>query len=347
MKRCPSCNRTYTDLSLNFCLEDGAPLVSDAARASDPHATLCYPAPRDTSEPPPTEIYRQETPILDQVPVIVQPGQWSPTPPISQMPQTGARKKSNAVWWILGGVAVVGIIGIGFVIMILALVSMGTDSRENTNKGNVNNRVVNRNTNTNVNSTNLSNTNTPSTLPASLTDDFSVKTWPAGNYKFGDVWYADDEYHMRSKEKTFLVMYAPSNDYNTENATVRVTTRSVDGTATTSGYGLIVEGKKTENNELEDYTLLIYTGEEPQFEIVVHKAGNQTTLVPWTKSSVIRSGTSPNQLEVRAEGTDLSFYINGQYVTRITDTENFKRGVAGFYTSDTTEVAFDDLEIRR
>jgi len=261
------------------------------------------------------------------------------------MPQTGARKKSNAVWWILGGVAVLGIIGIGFVIMILALASMGTDSGENTNKVNINNRVVNRNANTNVNSANLSNTNP--TLPASLTDDFSVKTWPAGNYKFGDVWYADDEYHMRSKEKTFLVMYAPSNDYNTENATVRVTARSVDGTATTSGYALIVEGKKTENNELEDYTLLIYTGEEPQFEIVVHKAGNQTTLVPWTKSSVIRSGTSPNQLEVRAEGTDLSFYINGQYVTRITDTENFKRGVAGFYTSDATEVAFDDLEIHR
>ena len=79
----------------------------------------------------------------------------------------------------------------------------------------------------------------------------------------------------------------------------------------------------------------------------MHKAGNQTTLVPWTKSSVIRPGTSPNQLEVRADGADLSFYINGQYVSRIADTENFKRGVAGFYTSDTTEVAFDDLEIRR
>ena len=28
MKRCPSCNRTYTDVSLNFCLEDGTPLIS-------------------------------------------------------------------------------------------------------------------------------------------------------------------------------------------------------------------------------------------------------------------------------------------------------------------------------
>ena len=55
MKRCPTCNRTYTDPSLNFCLEDGTPLTTDAP---DPNATIRYPGPRDTSEPPPTEIYR-------------------------------------------------------------------------------------------------------------------------------------------------------------------------------------------------------------------------------------------------------------------------------------------------
>ena len=34
---------------------------------------------------------------------------------------------------------------------------------------------------------------------------------------------------MRAKEKSYLVMYAPTNDYNTADATVRVTTRSVEG----------------------------------------------------------------------------------------------------------------------
>jgi hypothetical protein len=56
MKRCPSCNRTYTDLSLNFCLEDGTPLVSDVAPANDPRATVREQTPRHTSEPPPNEI---------------------------------------------------------------------------------------------------------------------------------------------------------------------------------------------------------------------------------------------------------------------------------------------------
>jgi hypothetical protein len=142
-------------------------------------------------------------------------------------------------------------------------------------------------------------------------------------------------------------MYAPSSEYGTGDATVRVTARSVDGTPALTGYGLIVHGEKSKAGALEDYALLIYSGSDPQYEIIKHKAGEQTTIVPWTKSSVIRSGTNPNQLEVRAKGTELSFYINGQYVDRITDTENFKRGVAGLYTSDTAEVAFDDLEIER
>jgi hypothetical protein len=338
MKRCPGCNRTYTDLSLNFCLEDGTPLVNDVPPPADPNATVRYSPARDTGGPPPTEIYRQPAPMLNQVPEMIQPQQqWSPRPGVQ--PQ----KKSNAVWWILGGFAVLAIIGIGLVIMIVAIANLGGSTKGNANaNSNSNVRVVNRNGNSRAND----NDNANSSLPSSLADDFSEQKWGSGNSKFGDIWYSDDEYHMRSKDKTFLVMYAPNNDYNTENATVRVTTRSVGGSATTSGYGLIIHGEKKSSN-LEDYALLIYTGDEPQYQIVMHKNGSQSPLVPWTKSTVIRSGTSPNQLEARVKGNEISFYINGQYVNRITDSDNFRRGLVGFYTSDTAEVAFDDLEIKR
>lgn len=341
MKRCPSCNRTYTDTSLNFCLEDGTPLVSDVAPASNPNATVRYPAPRHTSEPPPTEIYRQK-PLLNQVPEMLQPRpappQWSPTP------QLRPQKKSNAIWWVIGGIAVVGILGVGLIIMMLALASL--NANENAKNDSANTRVVNTNRSANANRTANANSNT-SSLPASITDNFSEEKWRTGNFQFGDIWYKDDEYHMRSKEKTYLVMYAPLSDYATENATVRVTTRSVDGSGPTSGYGLIVHGQKSPSNELEDYALLIYTSDEPQYQVVMHKGGNQKTLVPWTKSAVIRSGTSPNQLEIRTRGDQLQFYINGRYLTRITDNENLKRGVAGLYTSETSEVVFDDLEIKK
>ncbi len=245
MKRCPNCNRTYTDLSLNFCLEDGTPLINEAAPSPDPGATVRYSTPRDTNQPPPTEIYRGSPPV-NQVAGLAQPPvqQWTPMPQPPMM-QAPTRKKSNAVWWILGGFAVIAVIGIGLVIMIVALASLNSNS--NSNNANANRELARNNGNTNSNSninansnSNSRNANTTSALPASLTDDFSSEKWGTGKYKFGDIWYADDEYHLRSKEKTFLVMYAPSNDYNTENATVKVTARSVDGTATSSGYGLIV-----------------------------------------------------------------------------------------------------------
>lgn len=340
MKRCPSCNRTYNDASLNFCLEDGTPLVSDVVPAYDPHATVRDQPPRHTSEPPPTEIYR-EKPVLNQVKEMARPRpappQWSPTP------QIRPQKKSNAVWWVIGGIAVVGILGVGLIVIILVMARFGADGNTTNN---ANTGVVNTNSTSNTNRTANANSNT-STLPASITDNFSEEKWRTGNFQFGDIWYQDDEYHMRSKEKTYLVMYAPSGSYDTENATVRVTTRSVDGNGPTSGYGLIVHGQKSSSNELEDYALLIFTGDEPQYQVVMHKGGNQKALVPWTKSSVIRSGTNPNQLEIRTRGDQLQFYVNGRYLTRITDDENLKRGVAGLYTSEPSEVVFDDLEIQR
>ncbi len=357
MKRCPSCSRTFTDVSLNFCLEDGTPLINDTA--ADPAATIRYDS-RETN-PPPTEIYPPRPPVQSPSPASqppraparyevappvspvsnVKPDQWSPLPPMQ--PQ----RKSNAVWWILGGIIVAGIIVVGVAIMILALANMGSNSNENTNANtrNSNSRIANRNSNTNTNAVN-SNVNSISSLAPSMTDDFSEETWGKGNFSYGDISYVDGQYRMRAKENSYLVMYAPSNDYSTENARVSVTVQDVDGRAVPSGYGLIVHGKKSATSQLEDYALLIFTGAQPQYEIIKHKAGVQTTVVPWTKSSVIQTGTSTNQLEARAKGSELSFYINGQYVNRITDNE-IKKGVAGFYTSGTSEVAFDDLEIKR
>jgi hypothetical protein len=343
MKSCPTCNRTYTDASLNFCLEDGTPLVSSPPPGFDPNATIRYTDPRNTGQPP-AEVVRQVAPTY-QVPspeaghgsAFSREQQSHPSVPLPPA------QKSIAIWWILGGVALVAIIGLGAVIMIIAIAGLGSDSNTNSNRGNAN-RLANRNVNANAN---VSNVNATPSLPSTITDDFSTQKWGTGSYDFGDIWYSGDEYHMRAKADKYMVMYAPSQDYKTGNATVSVTARSVDGTPPASGFGLIVHGERSRTNQLEDYALLIYTGAEPEYEIVEHKGGKQTARVRPTKSSAIRTGTDANKLEVRARGTELTFYINGQYVDRITDTNDFKGGTAGLYTSGTGEVAFDDLEIRR
>jgi len=353
MKRCATCNRTYTDTSLNYCLEDGTPLTADAP-AVDPNATLAYPAGRDTSEPPPTEIYRPPQPqVVSPRPTTPPPPppppapQWTPTPtPLS----TPSRKKSNAVWWILGGLAALLVIGVGLVVMIIALASLGSNG--NTNNLNANTRNENRNSNVTANANanaNVSNTNANAnaTIPNSLVDDFSQQKWGTGNSAYGRIWYDGGEYHMNSRERTFVVMYAPSDEYSTENATVKVTARSVSGEVPASGFGLMVHCAQSKTKQLEDYALLIYPSDEAEYEIIKHKNGVQSSVVTKTKSSAIRSGSAPNVLEVRIRGTELSFYANGQFLTKITDTENYKHGRTGFYTSDAYEVAFDDLSINR
>jgi uncharacterized protein YlbG (UPF0298 family) len=264
------------------------------------------------------------------------PPQWAPAP------QPRPAKKSNAIWWILGGFITVLIIGGGFLVLLIVLASLGDSSSNNSNA------IANENRNANVSvNTIVSNTNANVGRPSSLADDFSQQKWGVGNSQYGRIWYEGDEYHMVSRERTFVVMYAPSDDYSTENATVKVTARSVAGSVPSAGFGLMVHCTQSKNRQLEDYGLLIYPAEEPEYEVIMHKEGNQSSLVPRTKSNAIRSGSNPNVLEVRTSGSELSFYTNGQFLTTITDRENFRRGRTGFYTSDIHEVAFDDLVIQR
>ena len=232
--------------------------------------------------------------------------------------------------------------------MIIALASL--NSNTNTTNTNTNTRNENRNANVTVNANaNVSNVNANANAgpPGSLVDDFSQQKWGTGLSQYGRIWYSDGEYHMSSREKTFVVMYAPSDDYNTENATVKITARSVDGQAPSAGFGLMVHCAQSKAKQLEDYALLIYPSDQPEYEIIKHKDGVQSSMVTKTKSNALRSGSAPNLLEVRIRGTELSFYANGQFLTKINDTENYKHGRAGLYTSDVHEVAFDDLSINR
>jgi hypothetical protein len=334
MKRCPQCNRTYADDALSFCLDDGSPLLSASAPASDPSATVQYPQGRETS-PQPTIAFNQGP----QPPPPPPPPAWNPMPP------PGPQKRS--IWpWLLGIGAVLVFLGIGVVILIFALSRITNDNNNNRNANN-SNKVANRNTNKNTNSDEANtNANSRSSL-TTFTDDFSNKTWSTGESQYGKIWYQDEEFHMSATKGGFIVMYGPDKpDYKTENATVRVGLRSIDGNPPITGYGVVVHGVK-KNDKLEDYGFLIYNGETPKYKIVLHRAGVETKVVDWTPTTTIRSGTLPNQIEVRIRDLKMDFYINGQFVTSTTDEAQYRYGRVGLYTSDTGEVAFDDLEISK
>lgn len=334
MKKCPSCSRTYEDDALSFCLEDGSPLLSVGGSSQpasfDPNATLQYNPARATDPPP--QIYH---------PTPVQP-QPMPTPSWSPMPPAGAmggqpQKKSKALFWILGVVGALVVLGIGGVVLIVVLAGMAESNTNNSNANN-SNRATNNTNNSNANSANRSGKD------YIMQDNFSSASWLAGTSFYGKSEYINGEYQLSGNPSGFVVVYAPTVEYETKNATTRVITRSVTGTSPSMGYGLTVYSER-KDNMLEDYGFLIRTDESPAFRVVLHQAGKESVLVNWTRSSLIRTGTSPNQLEVRAKDDQLAFYINGQYATSVTDSAGYKSGLVGFYSSDTAPVAFDDLEI--
>jgi hypothetical protein len=351
MKRCPQCNRTYTDDALSFCLDDGSPLMSAGGPGpSDPSATIQYPQPRDTS-PQATIAFnpgQSATPMPPSMPQSMpQPGsQPGPPPSWSPMPAPATQKRS-ALPWVLGIGAVLVLIVVGVVALVVIVAKV---TNENSNNSNNSNRLANTNTNKNKNANTdetITNSNTRSTL-TSYKDDFSDKTlWGTGESQYGNIWYQDESYHMHATKSGFIVMYAPEKpEYHDDNATVRVGLRSIDGNPPTTGYGMTVHGEK-KDGKLEDYGFLIYNGDSPKYEIVLHKAGVESKVVDWTPTSTIRSGALPNEIEVRIKGLKMDFYINGQFVTSITDEANYKAGRVGLYTSDVGEVAFDDLEVSK
>ncbi|HEY7786236.1 MAG TPA: DUF4440 domain-containing protein [Pyrinomonadaceae bacterium] len=145
MKRCPTCNRTYTDASLSFCIDDGTPLVPVAG--TEEESTVV--TPRSRGDQPASGGYS--------------PRDWNgpayQPPAGSFVPPGGARKRR--VWpWVLGVLAVglIGLVGLGIVGAIL----LPKVFRSNSNRGNVNantNRgVENLNSNLGVNE-NTSNSN--------------------------------------------------------------------------------------------------------------------------------------------------------------------------------------------
>ena len=118
MKGCPTCNRTYGDDTLTFCLDDGTRLSA----SHDLRSTLQGPAPRVT-DPPRTEI----------LPPHLAPGNQGPAPLHSSNPvfaptayAQGAQqsqltqKRSGTHWILLSGTLALLVVGLVIVLGYMA-----------------------------------------------------------------------------------------------------------------------------------------------------------------------------------------------------------------------------------
>lgn len=130
MKRCSTCDRTYTDPNLSFCIDDGTPLTSVA----EDESTVVSPKARDTSSD----------------------SGWNPAPPYqppsNYMPPAGTEPKRRRVWPWLVGLAAVFVLGIVVVALAALFLAPVLRSRERGRVviGNSNNSNSNQPANANV-----------------------------------------------------------------------------------------------------------------------------------------------------------------------------------------------------
>lgn len=305
MKICPTCNQTYTDETLNFCLNDGGVLnqIND-------------------------DNLNQQTVIMGQAPVTnkntfpIQPvsqQNWGTSQPTFVAPP----KKSKAWMWILGIVGIVALGGIvGFVALVALVANIPDEPAENNN---------------------TTTTSTPTKNYDSLTkDDFSK--WAKFSNSDGSGEFSNGEYKLQSKQSNFFyVLISPNKNFKTSNASTTVTVRNVNGVETNLGYGILVHG---DSNAIlsRDYVFLIDANKQ-SYRVAKHLDKKEITEVSWTKFPAIRSGTQTNELQVKDENGKMSFFINGQFATSVTDSIGYKDGVVGIYAGDGVPIAFSNLQL--
>ncbi len=147
MKRCPTCNRTFTDSNLSFCIEDGTPLIQADEPPYDSEATVVSPSAsqRESGSPSTASQGSASAPSDWKSPAYQPPSQWPPPP--------GARKRK--AWpWVVGILALLflALIGMGIVAAIFVPSMMRASRNKNGSNAPANTQTNNNNSSQNSNS---------------------------------------------------------------------------------------------------------------------------------------------------------------------------------------------------
>jgi hypothetical protein len=177
MKRCPTCQRIYTDETLRFCLEDGTALLTESASTDQ---TLLLDSSPVSAEPPPTEILDYAVP-----PTVIAPDKEAtlrrqkPAPTVRQQgrptvkefahevaPASSPKQRSTTSVVAVTVIATVLLLGIGGMgaWLVLKDKSASGNGNETTRNGNVSTNTTSGNTdpsNKNSNTTVVLTTPTP------------------------------------------------------------------------------------------------------------------------------------------------------------------------------------------
>jgi len=312
MKICPQCNRSYEDQTLNFCLDDGSVLNQASSQSDDPPPTLMM------SEAPPTAVNQPPGTQATQ-------HTWE-TPPRYQSPASSGSKSWLWVLGILG--AIVVLCGGGVVGLIAIRAVVETDDPPVST--------------TNVSSTPEGNNKAPPRDTRSRVSSHDFSKWDIKSNENIKAKYENGEMVLTSRRGYYYVLLTKG--YKTQDATVKLTVRNTSASASSIGFGLVFHSDPQVLKS--DYTFLI-NSETQQYRIVRHTNKREIVVIKWTPSSAIHKGTRSNDLEVRSDRTDTSFYINGEFIRTEANLSGAENGVAGIYTSGNVPIGFSYMEYRK
>ncbi len=137
MKICPTCNRTYADETLNFCLDDGSTLLYSSGQGREQSLPLTR-----NATPAPTEVFNQRPSSFDSRPEPLKTIQALQPPKLYSPPSRAQpTEQKNSKRWVAITIGTCLILVVGGVI-VLSLIwlsqSDSSDSRTKTEVTNIN-----------------------------------------------------------------------------------------------------------------------------------------------------------------------------------------------------------------
>jgi uncharacterized protein DUF4388 len=192
---------------------------------------------------------------------------------------------------------------------------------------------------------------TASTAPSDSLVDVRFAAGPIANWIDNPPYaaWSDGAYRLRARDAARFVAVGIPTDQFMGDVVVSATFRKTGGPPG-GGYGLIIrdQGPEPRDGVSQEMTAYVMeTGDLGEYGVWRRDGDHWVDLVPWMRSSSVRSGGSPNELTVRAVGDQLTFSVNGAEVANVTDDALITGRVGLFVGGDNNEVAVDHFSVQK
>jgi hypothetical protein len=161
--------------------------------------------------------------------------------------------------------------------------------------------------------------------------------------------WSDGAYRLQDHDANrFVAVAVPLNNQQQFSDVVVSATFRKTGGPPGGGYGLIVRAQSDQpldglNQEFNGY--VVETSDLGDYGVWRREGDHWIDLVPWTHSTSVRSGGSPNDLSVKAIGPQLTFMVNGTVQATIDDNTLDSGRIGLFAGGDYNEVALDQFSV--